>query len=50
MPPPLANDLMASGERDEMSESLHGDAVAVMNQLSDRLSQGHNLSQVISRR
>ena len=43
IPPPLADDLVASGEADEMGEALDRDGISVAYQLGNRVAHGRDL-------
>jgi len=43
---PLAQQLVAGGERDQVRETLERDAVPIVDELGDRLTQRHDLSHI----
>ena len=46
--PPLADDLVARGEADEVGEPLDDDGVAVVDKARDRVAHGHDFGGVIA--
>ena len=46
--PPLPDDLVTGGKRDEVREALHDQRVAVVHDLGDAFGQRHDLSHVAS--